>query len=84
MIYQMMSILDTAIGNYSPPFCVRALGEAVRSFTEEVHNPTSRIGRAPKDFWLFHLGAYDDEKALFLPLDAPVRVIGATEVDRPA
>lgn len=80
MIWVVCSVFDTAVQNYSPPFCVRHLGEATRSFTHEVQGKDSRIAKNPADFFLFHLGSFDDESGTMLPLAAPQRVLGALEV----
>lgn len=77
----MCSIFDSAVNTYSPPFCVRSLGLALRDFRAEATNPQSRISKSPSDYSLFVLGTYDDESAGFFPEAAPRRVVGAHEID---
>lgn len=81
MRWQMMSVFDAAVENYSPPFCVRAIGEAIRTFSKEVKTEGSRIAASPKDYTLFHLGEYDDETGIVHMLTAPRKLVSGHEVD---
>lgn len=81
MLFKMMSIFDAAVGTYSPPFCVRAVGQAIRDFTKEAKTEGSRICQAPNDYSLFELGEFDDEHGSFIPLVAPRRIVSGHEVD---
>lgn len=77
----MCSIFDSAVGNYSPPFCVRSLGLALRDFRSEASNKQSRIAASPQDYTLFVIGEFDDERGACFTLDAPRRVVSGHEVD---
>lgn len=79
MNYIVLTIYDSAVEAYSPPFCVRAIGEGLRSFIAEVNNANSRISKSPHDFSLFELGRYDDGSGLFDLLAAPRCVARAHE-----
>jgi len=75
----MCSIFDSAVNNYSPPFCVRSLGLALRDFRAEASNKQSRIAASPADYTLFVVGEFDDERGSMFNLDAPRRVVSAHE-----
>lgn len=76
----LCSIFDSAVENFSPPFCVRATGLALRDFTREANNPSSRISQSPKDFTLFNLGVFDDEAGVVTMHTAPIRLVSGHEV----
>lgn len=80
MRYKLMSIYDAAVESYSPPFCVRAVGQAIRDFQQEARDGKSRICASPKDYFLFELGEFDDAKAEFILLSAPRRIVSAQEL----
>lgn len=82
MRWKLMSVWDAAVENYSPPYCVRAIGEALRSFTQEANNPKSRISQSPKDYTLFQLGEFDDERGEVAMLAAPRRLLSGHEVSQ--
>lgn len=54
------SIFDVKIRAYSPPFYAVNDGMAGRMLTDLVNDPTTSIGRHPRDFSLFCLGVFDD------------------------
>lgn len=78
-----MSVFDTAIKSYSPPFCVRTVDEAVRTFSQEVRSDQSRLSKSPADFVLFHLGSFEDDNAEYALFPAPARVVSGNEVVPP-
>lgn len=80
MKWTVCSVFDSAVGVYSPPFCVRALGEGIRGFMQEAKSEKSKISLSPNDYSLFHLGEFDDEAAVFTPLAAPRRIVSAHEM----
>jgi len=55
------AIKDGAVDAYETTFEVRAQGEALRMFLDEVQNPQSRIHRHPEDFELYKIGMFDEQ-----------------------
>lgn len=76
MILQMLCVRDSAVGSYNQPFCVAAIGVAVRSFGDEVKRdaPDNQMFKHPEDFELFHIGSFDDSTGTVSMLSAPVPV----------
>jgi len=62
------AVRDRAIDTYANPFFVRALGEAIRSFTDEVNRAAqdNQLYQHPEDFDLYELGIYDNEDGTFI------------------
>lgn len=79
MRWKLMSVFDSAVGIYSPPFCVRAVGQALRDFGQQAKDTQSRISQSPADFTLFELGEFDDERGEFHCLAAPRRLLTGVE-----
>lgn len=71
------SVYDKAVGAFLQPFYCRAVGEAVRSFTEACNDP-QRFGRHAADYYLVKLGEFDDNSGLF-DCGEPSRIISAVE-----
>lgn len=78
MKLQVISVYDAKSKAYSPPMTFVALGTATRSFEDEVNNPQSPYNKHPEDYTLFHLGEYDDNNAVFTPLETPYSLGVAT------
>jgi len=76
MKLQIVAVLDRAVGAYGRPIFVRALGEALRSFEDEVNRKDSNnlLFSHPKDYAIFHLGCYHEDTGSFESLDFPVRL----------
>ncbi|UDN67767.1 nonstructural protein [robinz microvirus RP_111] len=79
MKLQMFSVYDRAVNAYLQPFFCRSLGEAIRSFTEAVNDPTKPFGKYATDYALHGFGEFDDNAGSFL-VHEPVRVVAANEV----
>lgn len=79
MLMKVYSIYDTAISTWRPPMFCRAKGEIMRWWVEVVNNPQTEIAKHPKDYVLFELGTWDDDKCKFDLLSAPVSVGVAIE-----
>lgn len=78
MIYGVYSVFDAAVKAYLPPFCVRAKGEALRSFSTAVNDTTHQFSKYANDYTLYELGTFDDSSGSFTVVP-PVRVISAVE-----
>lgn len=62
MIYLLASIHDRSIDAFQPVGCVRAKGEAIRYFQDQI-NDEQRGGplyKHPDDFDLYIVGTFDD------------------------
>lgn len=67
----MVSIRDSALNAFMRPFCVPAVGGAVRSFGDEVGNKESPMNRHPEDYELFEIGHFDEESGKVSSLAEP-------------
>jgi len=64
------AVKDLAVQAFGQPFFVRAKGEALRSFQDEVNgrgNAQSAIAAHPEDYELYELGDYDDVSGILFP-----------------
>lgn len=62
MKLNVYSIFDTASGLYSRPFFTSSDAEALRSFSDIATDAEHPIGKHPKDYTLFRIGTFDDNK----------------------
>lgn len=72
MRYQIVSIRDRAADTFSTPIYVPTIGQAVRSFGDEINraSPDNNLYNHPEDFDLYHLGEYDDSNGvIYQPAD---------------
>lgn len=60
MELRMMALRDAALEAYGRPFFVSTVGQAVRSFMDELANKDSEISKHPADYDLYCLGVYND------------------------
>lgn len=60
------AVRDSAVDHFGQPIFVRALGEATRSFVDEINRAGSAFNAHPSDYELFHLGTYNDEDGSFV------------------
>lgn len=58
---------DLATESFGQPFTVNHTGQAVRSFTDEVNNPDSQVGRHHEDYELWQLGFFDTDTGEISP-----------------
>ncbi|UDN67743.1 nonstructural protein [robinz microvirus RP_106] len=79
MKMQIFSVYDRAVNCFLPPFFCRTQGEAIRSFTEAVNDPSKQFGKYALDYALMGHGEFDDGAGSFFTHD-PVRIIAANEV----
>lgn len=78
MILQVYTVMDKAVNAYLQPFYCRSKGEAIRSFSEACNDPKNNFNRHASDFYLVHLGEFNDAAGIFA-CGEPVRVISAVE-----
>lgn len=66
----VVAVYDRAAQLFGRPFFVAAVGQAIRSFTDEVNRKDQERGefaRHPDDFDLWTLAVYDDAQGVFEP-----------------
>lgn len=81
MMQVVVAVFDRAALLYGRPFFVRATGEAIRSFTDEVNRKggeVSQFSTHPDDFDLCQLGVYDDQVGSFE--NAPLMLVRGKDV----
>lgn len=61
MIKVVCSVYDKVSGLWGLPFAVPSAGAAVRAFVDEVRRPGSAFVDHPEDYFLYRVGAFDDE-----------------------
>lgn len=76
---KVCAVFDNAVEAYGQPIFVRALGEAIRSFQDEVANPESNMCRHRSDFALYHIGDYDEVQGMLIACTPPKRLIIGTD-----
>lgn len=81
MIFRAFAIHDIRADVFNPPFFVRTVGEAMRSFTELANDPQSFVSKYPQDYRLVVVGSFNDERGDLVA--EPVTSLGfASDVKR--
>lgn len=78
MIFKVMAIRDKAIEAFGQPVFVASVGQAVRSFGDEIKRADANNGmnKHPEDYDLFLLGTYDDQTGTLESVDPEVVAVG--------
>ncbi len=68
------TIYDSKAEAYHTPLFFQSKGQAVRSFSDAVNEPTqkSEIARHPEDFTLFIIGTFDERNGKLIAFPQPV------------
>lgn len=76
MRYKVVSVRDRQANAFAPPFFVNTIGQAIRSFTDEVNRAAegNQLYKHPEDFDLYDLGDYEDETGVFKAESGPVQI----------
>lgn len=76
MIIQVCATLDRAADAFGRPIFVNAIGQAIRSFNDEINRKDEQnpLYLHPEDFDLYHLGSYDDNTGVLTSLDEPKQI----------
>lgn len=69
MIRVVCAVRDRATVSFGNPIFVVALGEAHRSFADEVNRDGSPFNAHPEDYDLYELGSFDDATGRIVMLD---------------
>jgi len=67
----LFTVYDSAARRYLDPFCAETIEVAIRMFRALVNKPEHMFARFPEDYTLFHVGSFDPESGLLVPLVAP-------------
>jgi len=60
-------VFDAAVESFGRPIFVKARGEAIRAFVDEVRNPESAMNKHPGDYDLYLIGMYDESAGELRP-----------------
>lgn len=66
MILKMFSILDIKSDTFNTPFFFKAVGEAVRAFSDLANDANTTVGKHPEDYKLIQIGVFDDNTGVVL------------------
>lgn len=79
MKHLMMTIYDSKINSYLPPFYCQTQGHAERMFSESSNNPDHAFFKHSSDFTMFQIGIYDDSDCSIVSLETKLNLGLATE-----
>lgn len=65
MNIKVFSLYDIKAKVFQTPFFMQNQGTALRAFSDLVNDERSFVNKHPEDYQLYHVGDFDDEKALF-------------------
>lgn len=74
---KVIAVYDKKACFFASPMVFDYSIQAERSFSEEVKNPNSQLGKFPADFALYHIADFDPEKGLMIPLEVPFLITEA-------
>jgi hypothetical protein len=82
MQLHIVTIKDRATESFGVPMFMKALGQAIRGFTDEVNNEyeSNQMYHHPDDFDLYDLGVFNDSNCHFSLHDEPVMLIRGKDV----
>ena len=70
-ILEIVAIRDRAVDSFGNPVAVVAIGQATRSFGDEIRNPESNMHRHPDDYDLYHIGSFDTSTGAIVSRETP-------------
>lgn len=73
MKHLLFAVYDSAAKAFNLPFPAQTIEMAIREFRQAV-NREGRFNDYPEDYTLFHVGEFDQEKGLLVPLATPVNL----------
>lgn len=73
---KIVTIRDRAVDAYGQPIFVQALGQAMRSFSDEINSKESTLNKHPDDYDLYHIGDYDQDTGLITPKQPEMIAVG--------
>lgn len=75
-ILKVVAVRDRALDSFGQPVFVRALGQAIRSFSDEVNSKESAMFAHPEDYDLYELAEFDEDRGEFNPMDPRMIAVG--------
>lgn len=78
MLKMMYSIKDNVSGEFDVPFHAENSVIAMRQFTNIARNPSYNVNKWPKEFDLYHVGAFDPEAGTF-QFQVPTKLFNAKD-----
>jgi len=82
MKYVMCTVKDRAADAFGRPFFLNAIGQAIRSFTDEINKDyeDNQMFNHPDDFDLYDLGMFDDANGQFALHQEPKLLVRGKDV----
>lgn len=80
----LYAVWDEKACFFGIPFPSLTHAEAIRSFSDGVADPQTRLSLHPSDYVLYNVGAFDDVSGSLLPLDKPVYLARASDFIKPS
>lgn len=81
MTSKICTVRDRATDTYGQPIFVQAIGQAIRSFGDEINRKDSQLGLHPEDYDLYVIGEYD-ERTGFIKSEQPRQIaIGKEQIN---
>lgn len=71
----VFTVYDHKAEAYLPPFTMKTLGLATRTFAELANDKGHNFGKYPTDFSLWQIGTFSEDSGVITPL-APFRSLG--------
>jgi len=75
-VLKVLAVRDRAVDSFGQPMFAQAVGQAVRSFADEVNRDTSPLANHPEDYDLYLIGDYDEAAGRLIPSDPRQVAIG--------
>lgn len=75
----IFSIFDSKAETFNSPIFLPAIGQARRTFGDQVNDKESPFNKHPGDYTLFHIGEYETDTGLLTPLTTPTSLGLAVE-----
>lgn len=66
----VMSVKDTAVQAFNPPFCSQADAAAIRDMKQLVNKEETRLAQSPDDYELYCIAMWDDQTGIMEPVPA--------------
>lgn len=83
MKIKMFAIFDSKIGGYLQPFFAPTAGAAVRMLIDAAKDPNTQFYNHPKDYSLFEIGEYDEDRGVCTSLDSKISLGSVHELNGP-
>lgn len=76
----IFSIRDSKMETFNRPFCMPAVGAAIRAFQDEVNTTGSEMNKHPEDYALYDLGTFDEERGMLYANSTPDKISEAKDL----